>query len=540
MAMVDVFLSYTHLDNKPDLSDQQGWVSIFQSALRTRLSKCLGREAAVWWDQREIRGDREFDRVIEEACESTRVMVAVLSPRYLESESCRKEVACFERVMESSATERRLVVVKLARVTSDDLATRQLPLLRRAADEKLGYAFYYDDESSQRRRELNTYDPTLRPTFQRRLEDLAQDIAVFLHSSSVVDSNAKGEPPPHASGAVPRRVDTRVIHSGASVIVGESVFLAAAASDVAYVRDSIQLELTDRNVPVVAPGRWSEEYQAVVDELKQTVAGVSLSVQVIGAVYGSRPEGSDHSVSELHFDLLEQVARARPPEHPLIRLVWLDACAEPKGERQKAFIERLRSYEAWLRDDEFLTGTHERLKERISAKLRAVAARRLERERQEKNDLGEVQDVPRVYVISHQRDHERARAVELALQQQNWEVLSAAEVSADAENEEERERQHQEYLGKSDAFVIYHGNAKFCWVRAQADEAHQARIRSGKRQLAGSVYVARPIEDRKAMYTLNGIQRLDETCDDPGRNLQPFVDRFTKEGGHRDETGAVG
>lgn len=527
----DVFVSYAHIDNLPDLPTQQGWVSVFQTALRNRLSRELGRPANVWWDARELDGVRQFDDEIREACDASTVMVVVLSPRYVDSDSCRKELDYFTRGEQAPAGIAKLFIVKTTPVGAEKLDESAHPSLRKAVTTTLGYAFTYEDESKHRERELHIYDPALSPIYQRRLEELAQDIAAAVRSSE--RSSGESRVPPRVSGLVPRAT----VRKAMDRVPGMApVFFAASSSDVADVRDAVYAELVDRGIAVSAPMVWSDEYAAMRDQMLNAVADARLVIQVIGTSYGSRPEGANKSIPELQFDLLEEVARARPTEAPLIRLVWLSSGAEPKSESQKGFVERLRTYDAWREGDEFLTGTREELAERLMAKWHVLEREResdqVRREQEQKRQaLGKSpanddSGVRRIYVISADRDHERARTVEDALQLPDWEILSAAEVSADYTDAEERECQHQKYLAQSDAFIIYHGDAKFCWVRAQADAARRASGLRGARSYLGSLYVARPMEGRKATYELHGIQRIDDVHDDTARNLEPLLERL--------------
>jgi TIR domain/Domain of unknown function (DUF4062) len=523
MLRHDVFISYAHIDNEPDLPNQQGWVSIFQGALRTRLSKALGREVDVWWDQRELRGDRVFDQTIREACEASTLMVAVVSPRYVQSESCRKELAYFTSGDETNVRDvSRLLTIGKTPVAAPELGALAQPALADVVNRTLGYRFYHTDEGTKRVRELHIYDSELIPSFQRKLEELAQDLAAQLraHSGSVTDS---------ANRRAPRASGIEALSSP------DLVFLAATTSDVAPLRDAIQLELTDKKIPICASTTWSDEHQAVVAELERAVAGASIAVHILGAAYGSRPDGSDRSVPELQFDHVAALARARPRDQPLIRLAWLPTLAAPVRAAQQAFISKLRAYDDWGEADDLLTGTREQLAARISAKLELLREQRLKREREASKqgarpaaDAGRSHaagSLPRrIYVISEQHDHEAARRIERALALPDWEVLSASEISNDAETEQERERQHQEYLEQSEAFLIYHGDAKFRWVRAQADEVRKALGRRGQGDLLGSVYVAKPLSGPRASYQLVGLRRVDELHDEPRQNLRPFLD----------------
>lgn len=46
----DVFVSYGHLDNRPLVQGQKGWISFFQYALDANLEQLLGAEVNIWRD----------------------------------------------------------------------------------------------------------------------------------------------------------------------------------------------------------------------------------------------------------------------------------------------------------------------------------------------------------------------------------------------------------------------------------------------------------------------------------------------------------
>jgi len=537
MSKHDVFISYAHIDNEPDFPSQQGWVSIFQGALRARLKKELGREADVWWDQRELRGNRVFDQTIREACEASALMVAVMSPRYVQSESCRKELSYFTSREGANARDvSRLLTIGKTPVAAAELQAVGHPALVDTLERTLGYRFYHTDEVTNRVRELHIYDPELSPSFQRYVQDLASDLAAQLRAQ------LRAQPDPSRAPVNPRALRTSDVvprAPGSSAVdapgTADMVFLAATTSDVAPLRDAIQLELSDRGIPISAPATWSDEHETVVAELERSVASASIAVHILGAAYGSRPDGCDRSIPELQFDRVAALQQQRVSAQPLVRLVWIPTLTAPVREAQQAFIDRLHSYDGWAEEDELLTGTREQLAARILAKLEHLRAQRLQREKQaakqEARPAGNggrsllAEPLPRrIYVISEPHDHEAAQRIERALELPDWEVLSAAEISNDAETEQERERQHQEYLAQSDAFLIYHGDAKFRWVRAQVDEARKALGRRGQLELLGSVYVAKPLSGPRASYHLAGIDRVDDLQDEPRDNLQPFLE----------------
>jgi TIR domain len=78
----DVFISYARR------SDMAKWVTRFKKILEDQLSSTLGgRPALVWMDSRLRVGD-DFAEKIQSQLRRTALLIAVISPRYVESQAC--------------------------------------------------------------------------------------------------------------------------------------------------------------------------------------------------------------------------------------------------------------------------------------------------------------------------------------------------------------------------------------------------------------------------------------------------------------------
>jgi len=168
----DLFINYSSIDNKPLMTGQHGWITGFQKALRNRLAIHLGAEATV-------SGDRESpDQTLAVSDpRAAAVLVSVVSPAYVGSENCHREVREFFHAARNGGFSpddepRVFKVVKLP-VPSE----RQLPEILRL----LNYEFYQIDPESGHPRELNPeVNPNVRQNYWLKLDDLAFDIHVLL------------------------------------------------------------------------------------------------------------------------------------------------------------------------------------------------------------------------------------------------------------------------------------------------------------------------------------------------------------------------
>src|SRR5262245_3825100 len=95
----DAFISYAHLDNVEFIEGHKGWVANLQRALELRVAQLLGKEARIWWDTK-LRGNDDLADALIERLQHVATLVSVVTPRYVRSEWCTKEVVEFCRAAE--------------------------------------------------------------------------------------------------------------------------------------------------------------------------------------------------------------------------------------------------------------------------------------------------------------------------------------------------------------------------------------------------------------------------------------------------------
>jgi len=90
----DIFISYCHDDNDAP-RDESGWVDHFHERLESSLAQRFGRREIVIWRDKKLQGSTLFDQRIQEQIHRSALFLALISPNYLKSEYCRKELAWF-------------------------------------------------------------------------------------------------------------------------------------------------------------------------------------------------------------------------------------------------------------------------------------------------------------------------------------------------------------------------------------------------------------------------------------------------------------
>ena len=96
-----VFISYAHIDNLPLSEDQQGWISRLHNTLEVFLSQRLGGRARIWRDLK-LQGNDIFGDEIVGAFRDAVLFLSILTPRYVRSDWCKREIREFCQYAEST------------------------------------------------------------------------------------------------------------------------------------------------------------------------------------------------------------------------------------------------------------------------------------------------------------------------------------------------------------------------------------------------------------------------------------------------------
>lgn len=299
----DIFVSYSHIDNQPMAADGRGWVDVFHEHLQNYVDVHLGQRTRVWRDPR-LSGSEVFSDEIEQQLRSSAVLVSVLSPGYVRSTWCNRELLGFA----DSARERgALRVGNLMRVVK----VLRLPVPAQALpdmlDQALGTPFYRIDKASDKPRDLLLdEDPDAMRVFRARVDDVAQDLSRLLE--------AMGRPVVRERPARGR------------------VYVAWCSSDLAVERDSIVRELRADGWQVVPEAAPPLDGAALRAAAAQALEGAALAVHLLGTRLGVVPEGEDRSVVQLQCELPAAVRR----------VLWLGPEGAGREPRMAQWLEALR------------------------------------------------------------------------------------------------------------------------------------------------------------------------------------------------------
>jgi hypothetical protein len=449
----DVFISYTHIDNKPLGESQKGWIAMLAEALDTRLSQLLGENPRIWRD-RKLDGNDRFDQEIIDQLMHAAVLVSVLSPRYLNSEWCQRELNTFyEGARESGGlyidNKSRIFKVQKTPTEREPEETRNL----------LGYPFYKEDPETGRCREFNrAFGQDLELEFWRALDDLAQDIKQLLE----------------------------MLRTGRSIEpTGATVYLAETTSDLREERDQLRRELEahghrvlpDRRLPVAG----DELEAAIAHDLEVS----ELSIHPIGAVYGLVPEARQQSLLEIQNALATRFSKVGK----LSRLVWIPPDLQLSDGKQKAFIDALNDDPELSSNDSVLETTLEELKTVIRDKLQPKPAQ-----------PAGTNGLRRLYLVFDEADEDAVQDLDDWLYDRGFEVkrplLGGDEVTIRAD--------HLDKLRIADGVLIYWGAGDEGWLSRMLLDLAETPA-AGR---TSTIYLGAPETRHKARYRTREVDEV--------------------------------
>ena len=137
----DIFISYAHIDNQPLAEGLKGWVESLHERLKIRLGQLLGEEATIWRDQK-LQGNDVFADTLVEKISGVAILVSVLSPRYVKSEWCLREMEEFCKNATGNGTARVGNKLPIFKVVKTFIPVQEHP---RQLQGVLGYEFFEYD-----------------------------------------------------------------------------------------------------------------------------------------------------------------------------------------------------------------------------------------------------------------------------------------------------------------------------------------------------------------------------------------------------------
>ena len=483
----DAFISYAHIDNEPLTPGQKGWVSQFHATLQAMLSQRLGEKARIWRDEKLDGNDVFADEIVEQFAK-TALLVSILSPRYVRSQWCTRELREF---CEAAARTGGVTIGNKSRVfkvikTPFETAAP----LPEAVQQTLGYEFYALDNGDPQ--ELDpAFGDQARQQFLSKLSRLAWELAKSLQQL------AQSQPAAGPDTTGPAR---------------KVVFLADCGRDLRDAREQLATELRMHGHEVLPALQLPLAEDALVPELTAQLERCALAIHLVGASVGPVPDGpSGRSLVMLE----NQLAAERCRQGALRRIIWLPAGVSGERAEQQDFIDALQRDAALQYGADLLRGDLEALKGAMHLTLRQL----------DTPAAPAAAPAPAGQQVVHVLMSEADRAASvplLRLLRAQGLVVTIPVFVGDAGALREANAQ---LLSGCDALILFYGAGDEVWKFHQQSELHKhgAAGSAGRRRSEWTCLAPPSTADKQMLQQLEEPNLIDALAGWPSAALQPLL-----------------
>jgi hypothetical protein len=278
----DIFLSYAHVNDEPHAAfpDRPGWVTTLVRGLKQRLANKFGHgEFFVLWSDANLAGHVELTPEILGRLRNAAVLLLIMSPAYLASEWCRRELVAFhEEIRRRKAVGGRVFVIEFDKVEPGERPAE-------LADLK-GYRFWIEDPDTGNPETLGY--PIVRQEdteYHKRHNDLCIELVRQLKALRQSDP------------ATPASVTTPPSEAR------PAVYLAEVTEDLESRREDVRRHLEQAGLQVL-PGRdlSRADHEAYRVQVDAELAKSRFFVQLLNETPGRRLEGGDASYVAVQHD----------------------------------------------------------------------------------------------------------------------------------------------------------------------------------------------------------------------------------------------
>jgi hypothetical protein len=488
----DIFISYAHIDNESMVDGDKGWITEFHRSLEIRLAQLLGQKPVIWRDQK-LQGNDVFGDEIVDQFENVAIFISIISPRYVKSEWCTKEVIEFKKASERNMGLRHKNKSRIFKLIKTPVHFEDHP---EEMKDLLGYEFYKIDPGTGRAKELGRmYGPESERDYWIKLDDVAHDIVDLLNSIKESES-------------------TTPIEKKDKIGSDISVYLAETSYDLKELREDIKRDLIEHDFHIYPDRPLSLIAPELNEQVSEMLSESKLSIHLIGNSYGIVPEGTEKS----KIVLQNEVAAEQSKEKGLKRLIWLPQNISTDDTRQELFIESLKTNSNLQKGAEIFKTPLEELKFAIFDRLKEKPA--IEQVQSEAEGFEKIKEI---YLICDQKDLEYVPDIEDYLYDQGFNVTLPV-----FEGDESQVRlDHQENLLNTDAVIIFYGLGNELWMRSKVRELMKIAGYGRKKPLVNkAVLIADPPAVYKDRFRAHGIVVLSGKEGLPEEGLQSLVEKI--------------
>ncbi len=431
-----------------------------------------------------MQGNQEFADVLVEELQRVAILISILTPSYVGSEWCQREIDEFVRIAEKQGG------LKIGKHQKRIFRVEKTPVPREeyppALQGQTGYPFYVEDKQKGRKVELSLSpdEPRRNALAKETIDDLAYHIVETL---KVIRKMPEfGAATNTNTGAEPTDSFEAEATQDAAAPAGKDrlpIYLAETNFDLSEERTKVRRELEAQGYHVLPEGdlpiRQPDEFRhAVIEALDQC----KLSIHMIGAGRPPTPAGETDDVVVLQ----NQLAAEQCGGSKLERLIWLPEGLSSDDENQQEFIEKLQRDPETQGNADVLQVPLQELITNIHDSLNKLEA---EQKQQESADRTAPATGRKQIYVSYARDDKQAAAPLIEhLFDTGFDVLEP--LLDDNAEDKQVVAVHKGNLTDCDAALIFTDQGGEYWLKMQMGELRKAPHWRGNRpMLARAIYL---------------------------------------------------
>ena len=325
----DIFISYAHIDNLALEAGQEGWIDHFHKALRIRLAQLRGEKPRIWRDLK-LNGNDYFSDTILEQFPKVALLVSILSPRYMKSEWCIRELDHFYNAASEALGVRLADKSRIFKVIKTDVPFERHPEILKPL---IGYPFYEVDQAGRPREFSPIFGMESKHKYLAKLEDLAYDICKTLEALEAAES--LGTPTIQTFGSFSPEPSNLPQPDNNQQDDKPQIYLAEVPIGLEDSRDQIRRDFELKGYEILPgeplpndPGEFNRAVQQHLQTSKLSVHMVSNQPEV-GSSYADVYQQMAFARSQEQVQLAGDVVQSRSD---FSRILWMPSTEQPMDE----------------------------------------------------------------------------------------------------------------------------------------------------------------------------------------------------------------
>ncbi|MAZ42061.1 MAG: hypothetical protein CMB93_04690 [Flammeovirgaceae bacterium] len=368
------------------------------------------------------------------------------------------------------------------------------------------YQLYEIDNVTGMPREINRFfGSDAEKNYWMKLIDLSFDISRYLSSKS-------------------KKTEVKSTNKRA-----RTVYLAEVGKDLIIQRDMMRRELRSHGFEVLPKNAITGNREEMEMTIKNNLSNVRLSLHLIGEDYGDSIEGHELSLVDLQNEMANEYSDNLIKENlkndkkkQFGRLIWISQSIKNITERQKIFIENIKTEAALYEETEVLEVDLEEMKSIVIEEIETGGRfHSVNRDVSGYTEPSKTDSSKIIYLILDKEDIEEGQVIAKALKKQGFRVVQPI-----FEGELVDVRYiHQENLKRCDAAIIYFGNTSEAWIKTKLQDLMKSpgfgRV---KKMIAKAVYFRDEKKIDSNYFKKNNTMILGEQAAFKLLHLKPFLE----------------